>query len=81
VAAGRAAEAREASGEQAAGGVAAELLLDEGGVAGAAVAPAAGVVEQGLEVVADDPVERGLLGFPAAVGPGSRKGGCPGVRS
>jgi len=65
VAAGRAAHAQEAVGEDAAAEKRPELALDEAGH-GAVALPGAG--EEGLELLAHDGVEHGLVGASTGVG-------------
>jgi len=59
-----AASAGEAMGEDAAGEIGAEVVLDPGGYG---VTDRFGVGEEGLEVVLDDGVERGGRGLPAPI--------------
>jgi hypothetical protein len=56
----------ETPGQDPAVEVGAEVALDEGGEPAACGAPLPGCGEEGLEPVADDQVEEGLLGLPPA---------------
>ena len=70
----RAAEASEAVGEDAAGEEAAQLALDEAGDA-AIVGALRDVGEEGLEVLADEVVQRAVLRLAPGVGAAGEMGG------
>jgi len=72
--AGGTAQPREAAGQQAAVEVTPELLLDEPGVAVAALAALARLLQQRLQILAHDRVQGGLLGLAALVAAGQRMG-------
>jgi len=72
----RATDAGKAPCQDAAAQVAPELVLDKLRIPFAGVAAHPGVVKKGLQVVADDGVQRGRLGCTSLVVPGERSGCC-----